>query len=239
LRSLRSHRYTIEQSRDISKAYGSDRGAQSYPLSTQWMAIAAGAGGVGSERVMAQVAKSVALIEHELMEEKRNVHNKFMLVYPLVALELEGDGDGDSARLWEEEILKPFDEYYGGDAKVFFKTLYKPVWWLLCLRAGGGRGAGIRDEAGAWLRECSEGGEIVGGSKLLETVLVLLGRSFTSLAAEIGICYLRGRETAEEGGVKGWVKGLLVVALAAAKDEKGLLWELKACERLQKEMNEL
>ena len=28
-------------------------------------------------------------------------------------------------------------------------------------------------------------------------------------------------------------------ALAAAKDEKGLLWELKACERLQKEMNEL
>ena len=222
--------YSAELSAGISKGYGSDRGAQSYPMSVQWMVLMDGACGV---RAQEQKKKSVALIEHELMEERRNVHNKFMLVYPLVCVELE-QGAEKGLGLWEKHLLEPFSEFYTSEGKVFFKSVYAPVNWLLRLKAGGGE-----EGAGEYLRECATGGHVVGGSNLLETVMVLLGRGFKSLVAELGVAWLRagGGEGAE--AVRGYVRKSLKECVEAAQGKKGWLWEMRACERLICELDSL
>jgi class 3 adenylate cyclase len=230
--------YTTELSEGICKAYGSDRGAQSYPLAAQWLYITEG--WKRSEKVEEQVAKSVELIESKEMEE-RNVHNKFMLVYPLVCLNLEGGKEeaGAALDLWEAHILAPFAKHYSADAKVFFKTAYQPVFWLLAIKAGR-ETEKEKTAAGEYLRECARGSQVVGGSALLDTVMVLLGRGFSSLAAELGMAWLRERE--KEAGasvpvneeVQAWAAKLLQECSTTAASQAGLAWEARACSRVLK-----
>ena len=76
------------------------------------------------------------------------------------------------------------------------------------------------------------GGKVVGGSTLLDTVMVLLGGSFKSLLGELGVAWLRGGGEDGGGEVKGYVGKVLTECLECSKGEKGWLWEKKACERL-------
>lgn len=127
--------YDIQLSSEISKHYGSDRGAQNYPLGAQFMYLR---DGDGSE-VREQVEKTVGFLDAGMME-RRNVHNSFMLLFPLVLVLVEIGEAGSAVELWTKHILEPFEEFYTSEASVFFKPVFRPTFLWLRLKEGGGGG---------------------------------------------------------------------------------------------------
>ena len=162
----------------ICKAYGSDRAAQNYGLCAQWHELL---------RNTSDMIITIEFVLETLLPEmeERNVHNQFMLLYPILMV-MKNQGTPQRAlNLFENHVVNMFQLHYGSDASTFCLSMYKPTVYLLKLLAIENEetiiDATFVDEIIEWITE-----ETVGEFKKdLESVTVNLGRDGTGAVAEI------------------------------------------------------
>jgi hypothetical protein len=244
--------YTTHDSKEITASYGSDRGAQSYPLSIQWMWITDGGAG---DRVHQQIKTSRALLASVEMEE-RNLHNTFMMLYPLVCVFVEMEMEADALALWKTHILEPFKKHYSDDAVLFFSFAYEPIWVFLELRLAY-RGT---TKANLKLLSIAEPmlSRLIGGERpwkpVHEKSMSLLGRGIEGIHAEMGALYLAISTSGDKSGCSAreagdddssskkkmltWCNEVLDSSEKRATC-KGLRWELAAVQNTKLLVSEL
>jgi len=165
-------------SKGICKAYGSDRAAQNYGLCAQWHELL---------KNYDEMLKTIEFILDVLLPEmeERNVHNQFMLLYPMLIV-MKGQGMATRAlNIFEKHVVKMFEEHYGSDASTFCLAMYKPTVNLLKLLAARDENYIIDDETWDEIIEWALL-ENTGSFKTdLESVTVNLGRDGIGAVAEI------------------------------------------------------
>ncbi|GMH82354.1 hypothetical protein TrVE_jg6661 [Triparma verrucosa] len=224
--------YDVQRlSRDISRHYGSDRAAQNFSVSAQWMLLRDG----DCAGVREQVEKTVRLLEAGVME-RRNVHNSFMVLFPLTLVLAEFGEGARALDLWVTHIVEPFKELYTPESQVFFKPVFRPMHLWLMLKAGGEGGLGVEEA-----REILElvhrvvKGDLALCSSVLFNSMSLLGRDATSLVVEM---FLKGDVGARDEAVKEWCEASLK-DLASKAEGGGLWWLRTAVAQLEYEYKKL
>jgi len=225
--------YEVGLSARICEAYGSDRAAQSITLAPQWEWIVAGE--TMTKGVQGAIEKGVNLLESPEME-RRNVHNKVMMLYPLLTIWFVGCDDKIDVivrgrDLWQRHVIDAFNELYDTDSKIFFKDLFKPVFWFLTLALGEAVEENQVKERREYLVEVMEAGSLDNGRfATLDNVLKLLGFSFKSLC-----CYTALKDEGDNDGmwiIKGWATGIMVEEEKKMRGEKGLDVAASVCKKV-------
>ena len=171
--------YDVRQhSSGICKSYGSDRAAQNYGLCAQWHELLG-----NTDDMMATIEFVLETLLPEM--EERNVHNQFMLLYPIL-LVMKNQGMAKRAlTIFENHVVNMFQLHYGSDASTFCLAMYKPTVYLLKLLtirdSNEPPDTQFVDEIIEWITD-----ESVGEFKKdLESVTVNLGRDGVGAVAEI------------------------------------------------------
>ncbi|GMH59791.1 hypothetical protein TrRE_jg3657 [Triparma retinervis] len=127
--------YDVSLTSKICEAYGSDRAAQSVTLSPQWVWVMEGK--KATQRVEQALNKGVALLERPELE-RRNVHNKVMMLFPLIALwfsitDKREENMTRAKSLWQKHVVDAIEEFYDKESKIFFTSLLLPMKFFLDL----------------------------------------------------------------------------------------------------------
>lgn len=114
--------YDIEtQHEAICKAYGSDRVAQAYSHSVNWLTML--------ERPAEEVMKTCKYIIEELGPkcDPKNVHNSFCLIYSSMIAMKENGATTEAIKALTSLVVEPFDEHFGAGGTTFSKPLFYPL----------------------------------------------------------------------------------------------------------------
>lgn len=201
-----------------AQVYGSDRAAQNYGMSVQLFCM------LGMEdKVQAQLK---LVLEMMPQMEARNVHNSFMIVWPVLWV-LKKRGKALQAReIFHEFVVSKFETMYEKGSSTPALPLYKPVASLLGL-AGGMWSSDAKEEVAerAKLEEWLLMDETGRFSAVLETATLCCGRDGAGIVAEA--CLLlaerrRGRPE-EAGAVPALVRKGLELCAVSLQRSRGVV----------------
>uniref|UniRef100_A0A7S2LAG3 Uncharacterized protein n=1 Tax=Leptocylindrus danicus TaxID=163516 RepID=A0A7S2LAG3_9STRA len=224
-----------EHSTGICKSYGSDRAAQNYGLCTEWHEL------LGNHDEMMETIEFVLNILLPKMEE-RNVHNQFMMLYPVLIV-MKGQGMAHRAlQIFQAHLVDMFEQHYGSNASTFCLAMYKPTVFLLKLLAAKDEGVEISSEQlqeiGDWVTD-DKAGEF---TQDLESVTVNLGRDGIGVVAEICLLLLENttasalmsedvRERIKQKGIT-----LAEASVSRSKDHVGFRYAYKEVKDVLKKL---
>jgi class 3 adenylate cyclase len=169
--------YNIKaHSAGISEAYGSDRGGQTFGAAALWLSM------LRREEEALKRCRYVIEIMPEM--EQRNVHNSFVMLYPVIMV-MKDQFALEVRDIFELYVVKAFATHYGEGAFTFALPLHSPIMMLLDL-AGHPAGEDLTKhrEYVDWALE----EENLTFNAVINIACGALGRVPESLAAEI--CFL-------------------------------------------------
>lgn len=227
-----------EHSTGICKSYGSDRAAQNYGLCCEWHEL------LGNQNEMTETVEFVLNTLLPKMEE-RNVHNQFMMLYPVLMV-MKGQGMANRAlRIFEAHVVKMFEQHYGSNASTFCLAMYKPTVFLLELLSAREEGVEISNKQLQkilnWVID-EKAGEF---TRDLESVTLNLGRDGTGVVAEI--CLLLLKNTAACALISEVVRESIILkgtnlakaSVSKSKDKEGFRYAYKEVKNVLKELQSM
>jgi hypothetical protein len=199
-------------SEGICNSYGSDRAAQSIGLSAVWLME------VGKEE---EALETCDLVINELLPKMdiRNVHNSYMLMFPILLI-MQSHGKSLVAyKLFKEYVVDAFDQHFGEGGSTPSRFLHKPM--LMFLDLDGNQERDVMDFA-SYLHWALRENNIRFGARNNIPGLSF-GRLHDCISASI--CLLLAKRVECERGTK---KHLVVSALAVCRDAVALATKVKS-----------
>jgi hypothetical protein len=217
--------YDVSLTSKICAAYGSDRAAQSITLAPQYAWVVEGK--KMTQRVEEALSRGITLLERKELE-RRNVHNKTMMLYPLIVLWFISGEEDNMTRahsLWQKHVVEAIEEFYDKESKIFFTALLKPMKYFLNLALSRSTSSEEVRERREFILDMMDAGSLENGTfQTMDGVLRLLGLSFKSLC-----CYIVMRDEEEDikdfarwKYVNAWATGILVEEVKSTRNMLGM-----------------
>lgn len=184
--------YDVEaHSAGICKAYGSDRAAQLFGVSSLWCM---------EQNNANDALRTCQYIINEIMPkmEPRNVHNSAMILYPVIWAMKENGLALEARETFVQFVAERFREHYGEGASTALLPLYEPILMLLDLA---GKQSTEVDRYNEYV-ELALVKDNLCFSKMLNNAMGNLGRAPVAMSAEICLLLAKKMEDGDENKTK-------------------------------------